>query len=114
MRQGIFPEDLKNATVSSILYKNSDKSDCSNYRPISVLSTVAKILERIVYNQLISYTNENIILTNSQFGFQKSHSTTTSLLNCTGKWLLNIDKGLINGVLFLDPRKAIDTVHHRN
>ena len=112
LQQGIFPEDLKNATISPI-YKNGDKSDCSNYRPISVLSNVAKILEKIVYNQLISYINENNILTNSQFGFRKSHSTTTSLLKSTNKWLLNIDKGLINGVLFLDPRKAFDTVDHK-
>ena len=112
LRQGIFPEDLKNATVSPI-YKNGDKSDCSNYRPISVLSTIAKILEKIVYNQLISYINENNILTNNQFGFRKSHSTTTSLLKSTNKWFLNIDKGLINGVLFLDLRKAFDTVDHK-
>ena len=112
LQQGIFPEDLKNATISPI-YKNGDKSDCSNYRPISVLSNVAKILEKIVYNQLISYINENNILTNRQFSFRKSHSTTTSLLKSTNKWLLNIDKGLINGVLFLDLRKAFDTVDHK-
>ena len=98
-----------NKSISTALkdtdYKNGDKSDCSNYRPISVLSTIAKILEKIVYNQLISYINENNILTNNQFGFRKSHSTTTSLKS-TNKWFLNIDKGLINGVLFLDLRKA--------
>ena len=112
LQQGIFPEALKNATISPI-YKNGDKSYCSNYRPISVLSNVAKILEKIVYNQLISYIKENNILTNSQFGFRKSHSTTTSLLKSTNKWLFNIDKGLINGVLFLDLRKAFDTVDHK-
>ena len=111
LQQGIFPEDLKNATISPI-YKNGDKSDGSNYRHISVLSNVAKILEKMVYNQLISYINENNILTKSQFGFRKSHSTTTSLLKSTNKWLLNIDKGLINGVL-LDLRKAFDTVDHK-
>ena len=112
LQQGIFPEDLKNAFVSPI-YKNGDKSDCSNYRPISILSTIAKVLEKTVYNQLISYLNENNILSNSQFGFRKQHSTTTSLLNATNNWLLNIDKGLINGVLFLDLRKAFDTVDHK-
>ena len=112
LRQGIFPEDLKNAIVSPI-YKNGDKSDCSNYRPISVLSTIAKILEKIAYNQLTPYINENNILTNNQFGFRKSHSTTTSLLKSTNKWFLNIEKGLINGVLFLDLRKAFDTFDHK-
>jgi hypothetical protein len=103
LQQGIFPGELKTAFVSPI-YKNGDKSDCSNYRPISILSTIAKILEKTVYNQLISYINENNILSGNQFGFRKSHSTVTSLLNATNNWLLNIDKGLINGVLFLDLR----------
>ena len=58
LHQGIFPEDLENATISPI-YKNGDKSDGTNYRPVSVLSNVAKILEKIVYNQLISDINEN-------------------------------------------------------
>ena len=111
LQQDIFPEELKTAFVSPI-YKNGDKSDCSNYRPISILSTIAKILEKTVYNQLISYINENNILSGNQFGFRKSHSTVTSLLNATSNCLLNIDKGLINGVLFLDLRKAFDTVDH--
>ena len=109
---GLFDRVSKNATVSPI-YKNGDKSDCSNCRPNSVLSTIAKILEKIVYNQLISYRNENYILTNNQFGFRKSHSTTTSLLKSTNKWFLNSDNGLINGVLFLDLRTAFDTVDHK-
>ena len=65
-----------------------------------------------LYNQLISYLDKNKILSDSQFGFRKRHSTSTSLLNATNNWLLNIDKGLINGVLFLDLRKAFDTVDH--
>ena len=111
LQQGIFPEDLKTAFVSPI-FKDGDKADCSNYRPISVLSIVAKIFEKIVYNQLITYIDENNILSNNQFGFRKSHSTSTSMLDATNNWLLNIDKGLINGVLFLDLRKAFDTVDH--
>jgi hypothetical protein len=77
------------------------------------LSTIAKIFEKTVYNQLISYINENNILSGNQFGFRKSHSTVTSLLNATSNWLLNIDKGLINGVLFLDLRKAFDTIDRK-
>ena len=111
LQTGIFPDDLKNAVVSPI-YKNGDKSDCSSYRPISVLSIIAKVFEKLVYNQLISYLDKNKILSDSQFGFRKRHSTSTSLLNATNNWLLNIDKGLINGVLFLDLRKAFDTVDH--
>ena len=54
-----------------------------------------------------------ILLSSHQFGFRKVHSTLTSLLNATNNWLLNIDKGLINGVLFLDLKKAFDTVDHK-
>ena len=82
LQQGIFPEDLKTAFVSPI-FKDGDKADCSNYRPISVLSIVAKIFEKIVYNQLITYIDENNILSNNQFGFRKSHSTSTSMLDAT-------------------------------
>ena len=91
--------------------KNGDKSDCNSYRPILVLSIIAKVFEKLVYNQLISYIDKNKILSDSQFGFRKRHSTSTSLLNATNNWLLNIDKGLIKGVLFLDLRKEFDAVY---
>ena len=108
---GVFPEDWKNARVSPI-YKSGKKIDPSNYRPISVLSVVAKLFEKLVFEQMNQYLNENDILTNHQFGFRKSHSTLMSLLNATNNWLLAIDQGLINGVLFLDVKKAFDTVDH--
>ena len=112
LQSGIFPDDLKNAIVTPI-YKNGDKSDCSSYRPISILSIIVKVFEKLVYNQLITYIDENKILSDSQFGFRKRHSTSTSLLNATNNWFSNIDKVLINGVLFLDLRKAFDTVDHK-
>ena len=59
---------------------------------------------------MTTYLEENEILTKYQFGFRKIHSTLTSLLHATNiNWLVNIDKGLINGVVFLDLRKAFDT-----
>ena len=81
LQQGIFPEELKTAFVSPI-YKTGDKSECSNYMPISILSTIPKILEKTVCNQLISYINEDNIVSENQFGFRKSHSTVTSLFKC--------------------------------
>ena len=63
---------------------------------------------------MTTYLEENEILTKYQFGFRKIHSTLTSLLHATNiNWLVNIDKGLINGVVFLDLRKAFDTVDHQ-
>ena len=73
---------------------------------------IAKLFEKLV-NQLIKYLDDNSIITQQQSGFRKSHSTMTSLLNATNNWLLIIDKGLVNGVLFLDLKKAFDTVDNQ-
>ena len=83
------------------------------YRPISVLSVIAKILEKIVFNQLCNYLDDNKIITNQQSGFRKKHSTETSLLAATDRWYCNMDNSLLNGVLFLDLKKAFDCVDHQ-
>ena len=74
IEKGIFPDDLKIAKVTPI-YKADDKSDLTNYRPISVLSCFSKILEWIMYNRLHQYLTENKIHYPKQFGFQTGHST---------------------------------------
>ena len=107
----IFPEDWKVAKVTSI-YKSGDKSDCGNYRPISVISAIAKIFEKITYTEILDYLDENCIISPNQSGFRSFHSTETALLSSTNKWLISMDQGLINGVLFLDLKKAFDTVDH--
>jgi hypothetical protein len=87
---GIFPDDWKLARVSPI-YKSGDKQECGNYRPMSVLSVVAKIFEKLVCGQLNQYLKENEILTKFQSGFREGHSTTSSLLSTTNSWLVNMD-----------------------
>ena len=62
-----------------------------NYRPISILPIINKIMERILYNQLYNYLTEFGLLSGAQFGFRKSHSTATALLDCTNDWYMNID-----------------------
>ena len=109
---GIFPDDWKVARISPI-YKSGDKQECGNYRPISVLSVAAKVFEKLMSDQLNGYLRKENILTKSQSGFRKGHSTTSSLLSTTNSWLINMDSGLINGVLFLDLKKAFDTVDHQ-
>ena len=98
---GIFPKDLKTAVISP-LYRDGSKTECSNYRPISVLSAVAKIFEKPVSMQLYEYLENNAILASQQFGFRKKFSTETAMLNVTNKWLINMDRGYLNGVIFLD------------
>ena len=108
---GIFPRDWKVAKVTPI-HKDGDKSDMDNYRPISVISIIAKIMEKLVHSQLYSYLERFDILTSSQHGFRPLHSTVTALLKLTNQWYQNMDEGLINGIVFLDLKKAFDTVDH--
>ena len=74
---------------------------------------MAKLFERIVYNQLIKYVDENKLILHYQSGFRSLHSTATALLDATDDWTLNIDQGKVNAVVFLDLKKAFDTVNHK-
>ncbi len=108
---GCFPDKLKVAKVSPI-FKTGDRTDPGNYRPISVLPTISKIYERIVHSQLVSYLEKYSLLSNSQFGFRKHHSTETCILSMLDKIYRNLDQGKLGGVVFLDLKKAFDTVNH--
>jgi hypothetical protein len=109
---GIFPDDMKFAKVT-LIFKTGSKPDCGNHRPISVLSAVPKIFEKIVYEQLTKFLYDNNIISKHQSGFRPLHSTETTLLQSTDEWLFNMDKGLSNGVLFLDLKKTFDTVDYK-
>ena len=65
----------------------------NNYRPISVISIIAKVFERIVYDRLYSFLANEEIITNQQSGSPSSHSTATALLEATDSWALDIDRG---------------------
>ena len=111
-KTGIFPEIWKIAKVTSI-FKSGSKSDMSNYRPISVLSVFARLLEKIGHDQISNYLKMHKRFSSCQHAFLKMHSTLTSLLNVTDLWFSNIDKRKINISVFLDLKKAFDTVDHR-
>ena len=101
---GIFPDDWKCAGVTPLL-KQGEASYLHNYRPISVISVIAKVFERIVYDQLyIFLSNEDIIPTH-QSGFRSLHSAVTALLEATDNWAFIIDRGNVNAVVFLDLKK---------
>ena len=108
---GSFPQEWKLSRVTPI-HKGGDKNDMGNYRPISVLPTFAKMMEKFVFKQYYSYLIEHSILTENQFGFRPQHSTETALLNVTESWSDSIDEGKMVGVVALDLKKAFDTVHH--
>ena len=105
----IFPNEWKIAKVTP-LFKKGSKRELGNYRPISVFPLVSKVFEKIIYHQLYDYLQENRLFNTYQSGFRSMHSTTTALHETTNNWSINIDNGLLNGVLFIDLKKAFDTI----
>ena len=108
---GIFPSELKIANVVPI-FKSGDDMVFSNYRPVSVLPVLSKILERLMYNQLILYLNRHDLLYEYQFGFQKGKSTHMALITLIDKISEALDQGELVIGIFLDFSKAFDTVDH--
>ena len=108
---GCFPSTWKLAKISP-LFKKGSKQDPSNYRPISVLPTISKLLEKAVHIQLYSYLCDNNLLSQKQFGFRLNSSTVTASAMFTDKILSAMDKGELTGAVFIDLTKAFDTVNH--
>ena len=103
---GIIPKDWKSARVTPI-FKADSKVDPANYRPISVLSVIAKLFEKTIFNQVYAYLTVNKLLSKYQSGFRPLHSTLTALIDITDNWYLNIDDGLTNAILFIDLKKRL-------
>ena len=107
LTQGIFPSKLKTSRTVPI-FKGGDKLNCNNYRPISLLNNLSKILEKIVSIQLVNHLETNNILYEHQYGFQKNKSTEQNLIqafNFIGN-SLNENKYCIG--VFFDLKKAFD------
>ena len=86
--------------------------DPNNYRPMSVLPVIAKIFVKAIFKQTYDFLSENKHLSDLQSGFRPLHSTLTTLLDITDKCYTNMDNGLINAILFVDLKKAFDTIDH--
>uniref|UniRef100_A0A671W1V6 Reverse transcriptase domain-containing protein n=1 Tax=Sparus aurata TaxID=8175 RepID=A0A671W1V6_SPAAU len=102
---------MKNARVVPLFKKNS-RADVGNYRPVSILSTISKIFERLVYEQVEEYLIRHDILYELQSGFRAAHSTDTCLIHLFDYVRQNLDQGNYVGMLLLDLQKAFDTVNH--
>lgn len=111
LSSGVFPDDWKCAVVSPV-YKKGDKSDPLNYRPISLLSCVSKVLEGIVFDQLYHHLESRSYLPDCQYGFRKGRSTQDAVGILTDDLLEAKDSRLCSGAVFLDLYKAFDTVDH--
>ena len=107
-----FPSSLKVARVVP-LFKGGNARDTANYRPISVLNIFSKILEKHAYKHLYSYLEANSVLSDNQVGFRKDKSTTQAILRHTGYVYDNLDDEKLVFSIYLDFRKAFDTIDHR-
>ena len=112
IHQGICPDELKVAKVFPV-YKSGDKTNISNYRPISVLSFFSKVFEKIVYNHVIDFIDTNNLLSKQQFGFRKNHSTNHAVITLIDRISAALDSGRAVVGCYIDLKKALDTVNHR-
>ena len=108
---GIFPNNWKKARICPVFKGGEDTEPC-NYRPISILPVLSKIMERVVFNQLYPFLDSQSLLHDNQSGFRPKFSTSSALLNITEDWIHAIDKGEFVGIVMLDLQKAFDTVNH--
>ena len=108
---GQFPEYLKLAVVKPI-YKKGDKQDCTNYRPIAILSTFSKIFEKIFLIRILNFLNKHDILFHNQFGFRKNKSTLNAMFCFIHKIVKALDRKLSALSIFIDLTKAFDLVNH--
>ena len=110
-RQGKLPEDQKSVRVTP-LFKQDDRDNVNGLRPVTVIPVVVGVLEKILNEQLYAHLEEQDKLCKHQSCFRAIHSTVTALLEATDSWAYNINIEKINAVIFVDLKKALDTVDH--
>ena len=109
---GVHPDLWKHPYVAPV-FKSGDVDNVGNYRPISLLPILSKILEKVIANQLITFLESNKLLTEKQHGFRPNLFTETALLTVTNKICENIDNRKISLLLLLNLSKAFDSVNHQ-
>ena len=111
LSSGIYPAQWKNAKIVPV-YKSGSVSELDNYRPISILPAISKIAERLVHDQLAKFLEDSSLLSPTQFGFRSKYSTSLAVTYFTDTIRKEMDRGKLTGAVFIDFRKAFDTVDH--
>ena len=110
---GTFPRAFKTAIIKP-LFKTGDRLDLHNYRPISLLSCLSKIYERIIKKRLSDYINRYHLLSGNQYGFQEGKSTQDAIAEVISKVYAAMDNSKPAICIFVDLAKAFDTVSHQD
>jgi len=108
---GIFPDRLKYSEIKP-LFKKGDTLNISNYRPISILTSFSKVLEKAVYTQLYEHCNKLNILVDEQFGFRNKFATTDAIFKLINETQSALNEKITVGGIFCDLEKAFDSIHH--
>ena len=111
IKKNHYPSEFKKAKVIP-LPKTRDKTNLTDYRPISLLSVLSKLLEKHVHVQLNDYLEKHLLIHPFQSGFRCKHSCSTALVRLTHSWLTAMNRSEVSGVIFLDLKKAFDLVDH--
>lgn len=111
--QGVFPTFFKTSKVIPI-YKKGNPEEMTNYRPISLLPSFSKILEKIITIRLNSFVKSNNILSDKQYGFRANHSTELALIEFTQEIMNNMNNKILSLGVFIDLSKAFDLINHEN
>ena len=110
--EGVFPQCLKSAIITPI-FKEGDKEEIKNYRPISVLTTISKIFERAVSDQLSQFLEINKLISKYQHAYRKKHSSTTCLFEILNLVYKCLDEKKYVAIASLDLSKAFDSINHQ-
>ena len=111
LHTGVYPSQLKLSRIKP-LFKNGNKSQFNNYRPISLLPSLSKIFEYVMFDQLLHYFTENNLLSMEQYGFRPGHSTELAAVRLVDEITSKMDNNLIPTNIYIDLSKAFDTLNH--
>ena len=113
LRDGIFPKSWKLANVKPIFKNKGSPTDVSNYRPISLLSCLSKVLEKLVFNQIYKHLTNHNLLTDKQSGYRPKHSTQLQLMFLSHNLYKTIDAGHDFTAIYLDISRYFDKIWHK-
>ena len=111
MATGVFPEKMKHADIVPH-YRNKNKKDVTNYRPISLLLTLSKILEKVMYTRTYKFLTNTDQIFGSQYDLRTKHSCNNAFGELLGNMVKNQELGKYTIALFLDLSKVFDTLKH--